>query len=447
VFGGTFDPPHLGHLVIAEEARVALGLDRVLLMPAASPPHKRVRLITPAAARVAMTRVAVRGNPAFEVSTIEARRRGPSYTVDTLRELKRLNPRTALTLILGEDSLRELGTWREPEQIAALARIAVARRIDAARSRRNGRAPAAAAFDRSALPSCALARHAADGDLVNRPARARPPRACAHVSRARGRRALRPAPRPLPAARVTYRPKEFWEQRLGEHFDLRGTGETGLPLAYNQACYALRRHELERALRDAGVTLAGKRVLDVGSGTGFFVAFYLERGADVTGLDLAEVSVERLRGRFPNAQFLRADVSDQVPGGTFDVVNAFDVLYHITDHAKWSAAIRHLAGAVAPGGVFVLTDLFGEGGHEAEHNVIRPLAQYRDALGAAGLTLGRMYPTHVLLNRALGPWRFLNRLPWLLYGVDRTLLSMGVAIRDDTNRILVAHRPAATTRA
>ena len=128
-------------------------------------------------------------------------------------------------------------------------------------------------------------------------ARAQGPRA--HVPRARGGRSLRAASRPLPAAPVTYRPKEFWEQRLGEHFDLRGTGETGLPLAYNQACYALRRHELERALRDAGVSLTGKRVLDVGSGTGFFVAFYLERGADVTGLDLAEVSVERLRQQLP----------------------------------------------------------------------------------------------------------------------------------------------------
>jgi nicotinate-nucleotide adenylyltransferase len=148
VLGGTFDPPHLGHLVIAEEARSVLGLDRVLFMPAASPPHKRVRAITPAATRVAMTRVAVRGNPAFEVSTIESRRRGPSYTVDTLRELKRLNPRTALTLILGEDSLRELGTWREPEQILTLARLAVARRTEAARSRRTARAHADASVAR-----------------------------------------------------------------------------------------------------------------------------------------------------------------------------------------------------------------------------------------------------------------------------------------------------------
>ena len=98
---------------------------------------------------------------------------------------------------------------------------------------------------------------------------------------------------------MSYTPKEFWDQRLAEQFDLRGTGETGLSLAFNRACYALRREVLGRALRQAGVDPRGRDVLDVGCGTGFFTAYYLERGARVTGVDIAPISVERLRARFP----------------------------------------------------------------------------------------------------------------------------------------------------
>ena len=102
---------------------------------------------------------------------------------------------------------------------------------------------------------------------------------------------------------MNYDPRRFWDQRLSEHFDLRGTGETGLSLAYNQACYALRRHVLERALAEAGVDPRGRRVLDVGCGSGFFTAYYVERGAEVTGLDIAPTSIEQLSRRFPQAHF------------------------------------------------------------------------------------------------------------------------------------------------
>jgi len=128
VFGGTFDPPHVGHLALAEWAREALRLDRVIFMPAARPPHKRRRRLSPAGDRVAMTRLATRGNPHFSVSTLEARRTGPSYTVDTLRALKRSHPGASFWLLMGEDSLREFPTWHAPEGILTLAKLAVAGR-------------------------------------------------------------------------------------------------------------------------------------------------------------------------------------------------------------------------------------------------------------------------------------------------------------------------------
>lgn len=124
IFGGTFDPPHLGHLVVAQDAWSALGLDRVVFIPAAVPPHKRGR-ITPAELRLEMLRAATAGDERFEVSDLELRRPGPSYTVDTLRELRERDPTCALFLLLGADQFIEFHTWREAEEIARLATLVV----------------------------------------------------------------------------------------------------------------------------------------------------------------------------------------------------------------------------------------------------------------------------------------------------------------------------------
>lgn len=128
VFGGSFDPVHLGHLLVAEGARDALGLDAVLFVPALTPPHKPDRALASAADRTAMLERALAGNPAFELSRLELD--GPSrYTVETLRALRATRARDAeLVLVLGADSLRELPTWHEPDAIRGLARLAVARR-------------------------------------------------------------------------------------------------------------------------------------------------------------------------------------------------------------------------------------------------------------------------------------------------------------------------------
>ena len=239
---------------------------------------------------------------------------------------------------------------------------------------------------------------------------------------------------------MSYRPKEFWEQRLAEQFDVRGTGETGLSLAYNSACYALRAEVLTRALARAGMAPAGARVLDVGCGTGFWTEYYSARGARYTGVDIAQVSVDRLAARYPAQRFLRVDVSDGVPDGPYDIVNVFDVLYHITDDARWESALRGLARALAPGGLLLVTDRFSGGGQLAEHNVMRPLKRYMEVLSAQGLTREQLVPTHVLLNSHLGPWRFVNRWPALLLALDRALLGLGLGNDSRTNKLLVCRR-------
>jgi nicotinate-nucleotide adenylyltransferase len=127
ILGGTFNPIHLAHLRLAEEMREALVLERVLLVPAGDPPLK-TRGIAPADQRLELARRASASNPALEVCDLEVRRAGPSYSVDTLAELRARLPSAELWFIVGSDTLRDLEAWREPERLFSLAHFAVATR-------------------------------------------------------------------------------------------------------------------------------------------------------------------------------------------------------------------------------------------------------------------------------------------------------------------------------
>ncbi len=128
LLGGSFNPPHLGHLVCAQEALDQLGLDRVVLVPARVPPHKELQADPGPEARIALCELAVAGDERFAVSDLEARRAGPSYTVDTLRALHASDPEDELTFIVGGDMAQSLPSWRAPEEVLRLARMAVAER-------------------------------------------------------------------------------------------------------------------------------------------------------------------------------------------------------------------------------------------------------------------------------------------------------------------------------
>ena len=124
ILGGTFDPPHVGHLMVASDVFTALQLDRLLLVPSASPPHKRGKVRATAEQRVEMMRSAIAGDERFEVDDLELRRDGASYSVDTLRELRsRYGEETELYFVVGMDQLKEFHTWREPDEVSRLARL------------------------------------------------------------------------------------------------------------------------------------------------------------------------------------------------------------------------------------------------------------------------------------------------------------------------------------
>ncbi len=130
LFGGTFDPPHAGHLILAEVAARQFHLTRVLWTPAPMPPHKTGQVVAPLAHRLEMLKRAIADHPLFEICDIEIRRPGPHYTADTVRALAEQNPQAEIILLLGEDSLRDFPAWREPRVILQfVSRVGAMRRL------------------------------------------------------------------------------------------------------------------------------------------------------------------------------------------------------------------------------------------------------------------------------------------------------------------------------
>lgn len=125
IFGGTFDPFHVGHLVVAQDVVEMLELDRMIFVPAGVPPHKDAGVVSPASVRWAMVVAGVGEDPRFTASDLELRRPGPSYTVDTLREFRRQGVAGELFFLMGSDQLAEFHRWREPEEVGRLARVVV----------------------------------------------------------------------------------------------------------------------------------------------------------------------------------------------------------------------------------------------------------------------------------------------------------------------------------
>jgi len=134
LLGGTFNPPHIGHLVIATQALAALGLDRVLFVPVHEPPHKVADADPGVEHRLAMCRLAVAGDERLEVSLVDAEVPGPSFTVDTLSRLHDRRPGDQLTFIVGGDMALSLPNWREPAAVLSLASLGVAEREGVARA-------------------------------------------------------------------------------------------------------------------------------------------------------------------------------------------------------------------------------------------------------------------------------------------------------------------------
>jgi SAM-dependent methyltransferase len=239
----------------------------------------------------------------------------------------------------------------------------------------------------------------------------------------------------------TFDAREYWEQRLGKEYSLHGVGFGGLGQSYNRWMYRVRAAVFRRVLRELRIDIARAKILDIGSGTGFYVDLLARAGArDVTASDITQVAADALAQRFPQFRAVRLDVSDGVPEGTFDLVTAFDVLFHIVDDARYNAAFANIYASLAPGGRFVFSDNFlHRPSQRLKHQVSRSLADIEQAVRAAGFAIESRRPMFVVMNapvdadaRALERWRRLTRRAreserWgsfigaSLYPIDRAL--------------------------
>jgi 2-polyprenyl-3-methyl-5-hydroxy-6-metoxy-1,4-benzoquinol methylase len=241
----------------------------------------------------------------------------------------------------------------------------------------------------------------------------------------------------------------YWEERLEKTYALDGVGWSGLGPALNTWMYRVRRHVFLRALRPLTIHPRDLRVLDVGSGTGFYVDRWHELGVPrVTGADLTETAVGRLQKAYPDDTFVRFDVSESDPpldAGGFDLISAMDVLFHIVEDERFERAFATIFSLVAPGGHFVFSDNFVTGEvQRSPHQVSRPRHTVERIVRDAGFEIVGRRPMFFLLNspidsssRALhASWRLLATASAQWNAVGRVLGALAYPIE----LALVSHR-------
>lgn len=224
---------------------------------------------------------------------------------------------------------------------------------------------------------------------------------------------------------MAFNAKEYWNTRLNEQFTLKGVGYVTFSERYNDWLYNRKKQVLNKLFSKQLADLKGKKVLDIGCGTGFFVEKYINQGAAVTGADITTKSIEELTKKFPTANFHLLDLGDKegVINEQFDVINMWDVMYHLVDDAAFRQACKNIGAMSKPGTYFIVTDFFGSEKEvrPAEHVTFRCTAQYEEALGAEGYKLQQVIPLYRFLNRHYR-WsdRITNTLAPLLCFLDNS---------------------------
>lgn len=241
-------------------------------------------------------------------------------------------------------------------------------------------------------------------------------------------------PRSLPAPSTggesrPFEAKSYWEARLRNHPGLSGVGNTRLGRRYIHWLYKVRRVVFLRLLRSLTLDLSAAQVFDIGSGTGFYLELWKELGvSSVTGCDFAEIAVSRLENAFPWSRIVRMDIGDAfpLPRPQYDVVSAFDVLFHIAEEERYKQAIRNVHALLRPGGVFVFSDFFVHASSPtAEHLVCRSLDEVEALLAETGFEVVCRVPMFVLMEEPLDSNSPVYRFLWKLvtYPVRRSELA------------------------
>ncbi len=232
----------------------------------------------------------------------------------------------------------------------------------------------------------------------------------------------------------SFDPKRYWEERIDSHPNLHGTGHRSFDLNYNQYLYKTQKDCLDEILVRWKIQVDGKRVLDIGSGTGFFVEYFHNLNAgSITGLDLTQSSIDFLEQKYPELTFLTIDISNENVGvqGNFDIISAMGVLYHIVEQVHFQKALKNLCNLLSPGGYLLITDSFTKSPFpSARHARLRPIDDYQTILSEYNVKILEILPLYYFSNRTylpwIGPW-ILNtfKMGNFLYRLDRRYRHQG----------------------
>jgi SAM-dependent methyltransferase len=214
-----------------------------------------------------------------------------------------------------------------------------------------------------------------------------------------------------------FNPQRYWSERLDRTFSIGGVGWLGLGESFNRWTYRVRRRVFRRTVRAAVADLGAARVLDVGTGTGFYVERWRELGVpEVSGADLTEVAVERLRDRYPNDRFVQLDITGDVsvlPAAHFDAISIMDVLYHVVDDDGYRRAVANLNTLLKPGGVLILSENLVHGAWQrTEHQVSRDINWILGLLSDNGFEVAERRPVFVLMNTPIDSRSRLLEFSW-----------------------------------
>jgi SAM-dependent methyltransferase len=250
----------------------------------------------------------------------------------------------------------------------------------------------------------------------------------------------------------TFDAERYWQDRLSADDTLQGVGFSTLGQRYNRWIFRVRRAVFMERVPQLGIDFATVHVLEVGPGTGFYIDLWRQLGVrTITGVDLAPVVAERLSARYPQHTFFAADIGAAgapLETGAYDVVTAFDVLYHIVDEEIFEQALANVARALRPGGTFMLTDHFlhseQSNSRSADHYFNRTLARYEEALARHGFEIVQRRPMFVLMNAPPDSRSRLRRAWWLAVAGTASLaeplgFAVGAALYP-LERQLVRHR-------
>jgi 2-polyprenyl-3-methyl-5-hydroxy-6-metoxy-1,4-benzoquinol methylase len=204
------------------------------------------------------------------------------------------------------------------------------------------------------------------------------------------------------ATEERFDPTRYWEQRLRARYSLASTGWSGLGEAFNRWSYAVRSRIFSDIVRSEVQAPEQLRVLDVGSGTGFYLRAWRRVGAgEIVGSDLTSAAVEQLSVQFPESQIHQLDIGSadmEMPGGPYDAISIIDVIYHIVDDERYVQALRNLADLLKPDGVLILSENFTARAHVGAHQISRTRDQILGALADAGLEPVAERPVFYLMN-------------------------------------------------